>query len=210
MPQPNDPKNGRQYLANGEFRIEKRADGDSEGRMIVGYASLFNTVAEIGGFREQVAPGAFSETIGAGDDVRALIDHDASRVLGRSRADTLRLSEDDKGLRIEIDLPDTQTARDLTVSMKRGDITQMSIGFYTRKEEWDQTDPDHPLRTITQAELFDVSVVTFPAFEETEAQVRSREQRFEQHKKSTNFSNAARRLRMKAHQDLRSRGLRTV
>lgn len=211
MPKP-DIREGLEVHALGEFRVERRGgeNGGDGSSVITGYASVFNTVADIGWFREQVAPGAFADTIAQGDDVRALIDHDQSRILGRSKAGTLRLSEDSKGLKVEIDLPDTQVARDLVVSMERGDVNQMSIGFYSEVEEWDETDPDNPLRTIKKARLFDVSVVTFPAFEQTEAQVRCREQRFDKHRKTTNFSNAARRLRMKANQDARARGMRTA
>ena len=154
-------------------RGEVRADpgGDGEGRKFVGYAALFNTPADIAGvFREQIAPGAFAEAIGR-DDVRALVNHDANMVLGRSTAGTLRLSEDERGLRVEIDVPDTQAARDLGISMERGDISQMSFGFRATREEF--TDEEPPLRTIREAELFDVSVVTYPAYEETEVGLRS-------------------------------------
>lgn len=150
--------------------IEVRA-ADTGGRTIAGYAAIFNSVAEIGSyFREQIAPGAFTKAIKG--DVRALFDHDSSQVLGRSAAGTLRLSEDDKGLAVEIDLPDTQIARDLTASMERGDIDGMSFGFMVTRQEWDETQ-DPPLRTIKEVELREVSVVTFPAYEDTEIALRS-------------------------------------
>jgi HK97 family phage prohead protease len=98
------------------------------GKTIAGYAAVFNDVADIGGsFREIIAPGAFKDTLGG--DVRALVDHDSGRVIGRSTAGTLRLNEDDKGLKVEIDLPDTSDGRDLAVSLTRGDISGMSFGF---------------------------------------------------------------------------------
>lgn len=154
--------------------IEVRKAADAEGRTISGYAAIFNSVTDIGGyFREQIAPGAFANAIAG--DVRALFDHDSSKVLGRTTAGTLRLSEDSKGLAIEIDLPDTQTARDLAVSMERGDISGMSFGFAVTRQEWDETQ-DPPLRTILECELAEVSVVTFPAYEDTEAAVRSLEE----------------------------------
>lgn len=159
-----------EHRVRGEVRAEPMQDG--EGRKLVGYAALFNTPADIAGmFREQIAPGAFSEAIGR-DDVRALVNHDANMVLGRSTASTLRLSEDERGLRVEVDMPDTQMARDLGVSMERGDINQMSFGFIARKQDWDDNE-DPPLRTISEAELFDVSVVTYPAYEETEVGLRT-------------------------------------
>lgn len=151
-----------------ELRVETR---DDKAR-IFGHAALFDEPVEIAGmFRERIARGAFSAAIGR-DDVRALINHEPDLVLGRSTAGTLKLAEDDKGLAVEIDPPDTQAARDLLVSMRRGDITQMSFGFTARRQEWDDTQ-DPPLRTLLEVELFDVSVVTFPAYPQTDAAVRS-------------------------------------
>lgn len=169
--------------------IEWRA----EEKKIVGYAAVFNSPTDIGGmFREQIKPGAFRDAIER-DDVRALIDHDSTLVLGRNKAGTLRLEEDEKGLRIEIDPPDTQYARDLMVSMERGDISQMSFGFIARKQEWDDSD-EPPLRTVEDVELFDVSVVTYPAYPETSAALRSLEAIREQRSAAQNI---ALRLRMK-------------
>jgi len=152
-----------------------RAEGDDNLRRLVGHAAVFNIRTDIGGlFQEQIRPGAFSEAV-RDDDVRALIDHDSSLVLGRNTAGTLQLSEDDRGLRVEISPPDTQIARDLMVSMERGDINQMSFGFSMRGgiEEWDETG-DTPLRTIEKVgRLIDVSVVTFPAFPDAEVGLRS-------------------------------------
>ena len=91
----------------GDLGIEQRADG--AGDKLVGYAAVFNSPSQdLGGFREQIAPGAFSQAIAEGADVRALWNHDNSQVLGRTSAGTLSLAEDDRGLRVEIDLPDTQ------------------------------------------------------------------------------------------------------
>lgn len=151
---------------------EVRAD---DGAMVArGYAALFNSEADIGGyFREVIAPGAFSETL-KNDDIRALIDHDTGRVIGRSSAGTLRLKEDDKGLSVEIDLPDTTDGRDLAVQLERGDISGMSFGFIVRHDEWDETS-DPPTRTIHAVDLREVSAVAFPAYGDTEIALRSLE-----------------------------------
>lgn len=142
-------------------------------RTVAGYAAVFNSIADIGGaFREQIAPGAFAKAIDG--DVRALFDHDTSSVLGRTKAGTLRLNEDSRGLAVEIDLPDTQVGRDLTASMARGDIDGMSFGFRVTKQDWDESG-DVPLRTIRELELLEVSVVTFPAYADTEVALRSLE-----------------------------------
>jgi len=176
---------------------------ESAGKVARGYAALFNTQTDIGGyFREAIAPGAFAETLTKAD-VRALIDHDSGRVIGRSKAGTLRLTEDATGLLAEIDLPDTTDGRDLAVQLERGDISGMSFGFYVTKEEWDETG-DMPVRTILKAELLEVSAVAFPAYPDTTLALRSLEEaRKDQRRK--NFSAAAYRLRAKAHLDLRTR-----
>jgi hypothetical protein len=143
-------------------------------RTVAGYAAVFNSPTDIGGaFREQIAPGAFTKALTG--DVRALFDHDTSMVLGRTKSGTLRLSEDSRGLAVEIDLPDTQLGRDLSASLARGDIDGMSFGFRVTDQEWDETG-NTPLRTIRGVELFEVSVVTFPAYADTEVALRSLEQ----------------------------------
>lgn len=176
---------------------------DAAGKVARGYAALFNAPTDIGGqFREVIAPGAFAETLKAAD-IRALIDHDSGRVIGRTKAGTLRLSEDDTGLLAEIDLPDTSDGRDLAVQLERGDVSGMSFGFFVRKEQWDETG-DMPVRTIIAVDLLEVSAVAFPAYPDTTLALRSLETaRKEQRRK--NFSAAAHRLRAKANLDLRIR-----
>ncbi len=157
----------RTYTAN----IEIRSD-DQGKRRLVGHAAVFNQVAgDERYFLEQVAPGAFSESIGK-DDIRALWNHNPDYVLGRNTAGTLKLSEDEVGLAVEIDPPDTQFARDLMTSISRGDISQMSFGFRVLKQEWDE---EKNLRTLKQVELWDVSPVTYPFYEGTDVALRSRD-----------------------------------
>ena len=160
----------RSFLLD-EIRIEKRDDGT---QTIVGHTAVFNQLSEdLGGFREQIAPGAFKEALS--DDVRALFNHNPDFILGRNVAKTLRLKEDSKGLAIEIDPPDTQVARDLIVSMDRGDITQMSFGFSIRPngQNWAEDDDGTIIRTLTNVRLFDVSPVTYAAYPQTDVAVRS-------------------------------------
>lgn len=138
----------------------------------VGHAAVFNRKANIGGFfTESFDPGAFAKTIGEAD-IRMLINHDANLVLARTRAGTLRLSEDRKGLLTEADMAPTSYGMDLAVSMQRGDVTQMSHMFRAIKETWDESGKI-PHRTVQEAALFDVSAVTFPAYEATDAALRS-------------------------------------
>lgn len=156
-----------------EFRADNNGDG---GMRLSGYAAVFNSEAVIGGlFREVVKPGAFKKTIKDKADVRALFNHDRNIVLGRTKNGTLTLAEDDKGLRIDIDLPDTQQAKDLYRQIERGDIDQMSFGFNVVKDSWTRAsnDSELPLRELRELRLFDVSPVTFPAYATTEIQARS-------------------------------------
>lgn len=140
---------------------------------IAGYAALFDALSEdLGGFVEQIAPGAFARTLRDGD-ARALWNHDANYPLGRVSAGTLRMAEDVLGLSFEIDPPDTSWARDLMVSLQRGDVREMSFGFYVKEDTWEQVG-DQIVRTLRDVDLLDVSPVTFPAYPQTSAQVRAR------------------------------------
>lgn len=180
--------------------VEVRAAAN--GRTIVGYAAVFNSDADIGdAFREVIAPGAFSDAVN--EDVRALISHDSGRVIGRTKAGTLRLRQDDTGLAVEIDLPDTSDGRDLATLIERGDISGMSIGMIVTKQTWDET-VEPPRRTIEAVSLREVSVVAFPAYDDTSIALRSLDE-IRREQRAKNFSAAATRLRLKADLDLRVR-----
>jgi HK97 family phage prohead protease len=179
---------------------EVRAEAGA-GKVAKGYAALFNAPADIGGyFQETIAPGAFADALKG--DVRALIDHDSGRVIGRTAAGTLRLEEDATGLRFEVDLPDTTDGRDLAVQLERGDITGMSIGFAVTHDEWDETG-NMPKRTIHKVELFEISAVAFPAYEDTSIALRTLEAARDERKRH----NVNGYLRRKAETDHRARGL---
>jgi len=154
------------------LKVETRA-GDQP--IITGHAAVFNTIAQGGWFREQVAPGAFSDTIKT-DDVRALWNHDTNIVLGRNRSGTLKLKEDERGLAVEITPPDTQFARDMVESISRGDVSQMSFGFQVKKATWTEDEDEDDLRTIEQVKLWEVSPVTFPFYDATDVSIKSSHQ----------------------------------
>lgn len=151
--------------------VEHRADAN--GKMTVaGYAAMFGEVADIGGwFSEVIARGAFTNTLRTAD-VRAYFDHDTGRVLGRLSASTLRLEEDDKGLRVEIELPDTTDGRDVKTLVERGDVSGMSFRFEAVRQEWDET-VDPPKRTLLEVRLGEVSIVSEPAYDGTSVALRS-------------------------------------
>jgi uncharacterized protein len=151
-------------------------NGDGERNVISGYAAIFNSPTTIGDwFTEVIAPGAFANAIGSATDIRALFNHNWDNVLGRTKSGTLRLSEDERGLKFEVDMPNTTLARDIVESMQRGDINQCSFGFIPVEETWDYS-VEPAIRTINSVELFEVSVVSIPAYEDTEVSVvRSKE-----------------------------------
>lgn len=154
-----------------ELRIER-----SEGKpaKMVGYAARYNSLSkDLGGFRERILPGAFSGTIEKGADVRALVDHDSSKLLGRTSAGTLRLGTDDRGLWFQLDMPDTQYSRDTQALVDRGDIRGMSFGFkvpkggdrFTRENEG-------AIRELTNVDLKEITVTSIPAYNETSLHMR--------------------------------------
>lgn len=152
-----------------EFRKQ-----DTEQPKIIGYGAVFNSLSEnLGGFQEVIMPGAFADTLG--DDVRALMNHDANLILGRTIAGTLKLAEDNIGLLYEIDPPQTSYAKDLLLSIQRGDIDQSSFGFQVLEESWKSPTDDNPLpiRVLHKVRLFDVSPVTFPAYPTTTVSART-------------------------------------
>lgn len=156
---------------------ELRINNLEEKRYIEGHAAVFDSWSEtLGGifpFKEKVRKGAFSQTIKK-DDIRALFNHDPNYVLGRNKAGTLELKEDETGLYVRIIPPDTQAARDLITSIERGDINQMSFGFTVEEEKWDTVD-GVDVRELRRVRLFDVSPVTFPAYPSTDVGVRAME-----------------------------------
>ena len=154
------------------FLGELRVEGDHK-PMITGYAAVFNSKSEdLGGFREYVKPGAFTKTLKE-SDVRALVNHDPNYVLGRTKNGTLKMKEDNLGLHFEVEPPNTGWARDLMTQIKRGDIDQASFGFKTIKDDWRQEDGEN-VRDLQECRLYDVSVVTQPAYSQTSVACRSR------------------------------------
>lgn len=176
----------RRGYALGSTDFQLRAAGDDTAPVFTGHAAVFDTRTAIGnpltwGFYEEVAPGAFTKTLSEGD-ARFLIDHDTSLLVARVTAGDLRLAQDRIGLATEADL-DTELSyvRDLVRNLEKRRITGMSFGFYVVKDEWnveqvetsDGQTADVEVRRITEVRLLEVSAVTFPAYEETDAALRA-------------------------------------
>lgn len=143
-----------------------------DGYHIEGYFAVFNSIYEIfPGATESIAPGAFSQTLG--NDIRALIDHETRLVLGRNKAGTLTLREDSHGLWGDIRInPNDQDAMNLYERVRRGDVDQCSIGFNIVREDFEAREDGSVHWTITEVDLHEVSVVTFPAYEDTSVSAR--------------------------------------
>ena len=157
--------------AASEFQTREE-DGDL---FIEGYFSVFNTNYELWpGATESVAPGAFSKTLSG--DVRALVDHESHLVLGRNKAGTLELQEASRGLwgRIKIN-PSDSDAMNLYERVRRGDVDQCSFGFDILSEDTEFREDGSVHWTIREVKLYEVSVVTFPAYEETSVSARKRD-----------------------------------
>lgn len=195
-----------------ELRI---AESEGGGTVIEGHAAVFDSWSEtLGGifpFKEIVRKGTFNESIGK-DDIRALFNHDPNYVLGRNRAGTLELVEDEIGLRVRITPPDTSWAKDIQTSIRRGDITQMSIGIIVEEDEW-STQDGMDVREIRKVKLFDVSPVTFPAYTATDVGVRAMQEydgyKAEQRSQAEAAERAAESAAKKAKEQARLKNLQT-
>lgn len=142
---------------------------------LIGYASVFDSPSQdLGGFVERVSPGAFKRSLADADALLALYNHDLGQVLGRVGAGTLRLSEDQRGLRYSIDLPDTTLGRDLGEMVRRGDVAGASFGFHVREDSWDH-ESTPAKRTLIDVDLLEVSVTALPAYPDATAAKRSLE-----------------------------------
>lgn len=158
----------------------RAADGESGGAgwTFTGHATVFNTRYAIGdplrwGWWEEFDAGAVDRALDEEQDVRLLVDHDPSKLLARTASKTLDLAKDKRGLAVEAQPADTTVGRDVRTLMERGDLDQMSLAFVTKKDAWEALDDGSELRTILDVDLYDVSVVTFPANPDTDAQVQA-------------------------------------
>jgi HK97 family phage prohead protease len=149
-----------------EIALELREEGDE--MTLTGYAALFNSRSEnLGGFTEVIAPGAFKRSLNSRNDIKLLWNHDTSAVLGSTRAGTLKLVEDERGLRVEASLPNTTHGRDARELVKRGDVTGFSFGFTIPGRGGDEWNAEGTERTLKSVRLHEVSLTPFPAYTAT-------------------------------------------
>jgi uncharacterized protein len=171
-------------LTDSSFEIREQEDG---GKYIEGYAMKWEQLSQPLGwfskFREKFKKGAFRDYLsGSNTDTKFLIGHNISQVLGRKKNNTLELSEDDKGLFFRLTLPDTTAGIDTYKSVKRGDVDKISVGFTPLQQEWDETDEEDVKRTITKANLPEISLTAWPAYEQTSASARSIDEAYKEYR----------------------------
>lgn len=179
-----------------DIPVEIRSDEATGTVTVEGYAAVFGQETDIGGmFREVIRAGAFRNAVNR-DDVVFVANH-AGLPMARTRSGTLKLDEDAKGLRIRAELdPNDPDVKAILPKMKRGDLDKMSFAFIPETQEWDESG-DMPRRTIKRVSLYDVSIVTTPAYDGTEIGLRSLEAH-RKAKRAANFSAARKRMEMKA------------
>lgn len=154
----------------GECRVDLAED-----RKIRGMAIVFNNPSEnLGGFREVIRPQAVDRTFKENIDVRALVDHDTAKIIGRLTAGTLKIQKKRAGLSVEIDPPNTSIARDILESIDRRDVTGMSFAFRVMDDDWTEDENGMPLREVLDMRISEISVVSFPAYADTSVIVAKR------------------------------------
>lgn len=165
--------------------VEVRATEDGK-KKATGYAARFEKLSvKMYNFREKIRSGAFKSSLKE-NNIRALWNHNPDIVLGATGSGTLKLEEDSKGLRFDIDLPDTQAGKDAAISIARGDVDGMSFGFRVRKQEWDETDSENIVRTLVDVDCREISFTAFPAYPDTNVKVRSIKDDYADYKKEGN------------------------
>jgi HK97 family phage prohead protease len=163
------PQTKEPEIRTNSVDFEVRAEGD--GMSFTGYASVFNSPSEdLGGFIEYVAPGAFKRSLQSRNEVKLLWNHDSGEPLASLRGGTMQLVEDNRGLKVTAQLPNTTRGRDIAELLRTKVIDSMSFGFNVIKDSWST---NGQTRTLESVRLFEVSIVSFPAYEATTAQVRS-------------------------------------
>jgi uncharacterized protein len=170
----------RALFAASKMEIRKAENGL---QTLAGYAVKWDqeSLPIFDSFFEKVQRGAFTNSI-KDNNIHALWNHNSDMVLGCTRAKTMTLFEDDVGLGFTIDLPDTTSGRDAGITVSRGDVEGMSFGFNVRKAEWDETNPDHVVRTLMDVDLQEISPTAWPAYIQTEVEARSARDDFADYK----------------------------
>jgi HK97 family phage prohead protease len=189
------PNSEKRFLKAAELRVVSE---EGKPAVLVGKAVVYDSLSEdLGYFRETIKPGAFTESLKTAD-VRALVDHNPTYLLGRNTSGTLRLDDRADALYVEIDLPDASYARDLLVKLDRKDLDGMSFAFQVEDEgdTWFTDEEGKTTRTIVKARIDDVSAVTYPAYTDTTIARRSLDGWKAQHPPAPDWATVLRKLRL--------------
>lgn len=157
------------------FPIEDMEVRSEEGKPTIlrGYAAVFEKLSvPLFGFREKIRKGAFAKSLEK-NNIKALWNHNSDYPLGSTKGGTLKLEEDDKGLRFELELPDNSWGRDAEIAVRRKDVDGVSFGFNVNKDEWDRSNEKEPIRTLVDVNLIEISPTPFPAYPATSVSARS-------------------------------------
>lgn len=165
-------KREQRYIpASVPMEVRTLPDGSNQ---VSGYAIVFNSESlDLGGFTEICAPGMLDRTLTDSPDVLCLRDHKQELLLGRTTANTLKLTIDSKGLAFKLTLPNSPTGEDAAEAIRRGDLTSCSFGFATVQDDWAVTADGKVMRTLLDVNLFEISITSFPAYQATSVDVRS-------------------------------------
>jgi HK97 family phage prohead protease len=172
------------YLDFKDFEV--RADENGR-KTLIGYAARFDSLSErLWGFQEKIAPGAFSRSLGEGKDIGALWNHNSDLPIGSTGSGTLKLEEDDLGLKFELTPIETNAGKDAIIAVETKVVRGVSFGFVTIKDEWDWQDDENAIRTLEEVDLIEISPTMFPAYKATSISARSNEEIFKEAKKHFN------------------------
>lgn len=193
---PKDRKLERRFVASQDITVPEVVEGEAR-PPLRGHALTWSEVAEPWpGLLESFDAGAFAEFLGASPDVFAFYQHDARQLLGRTSSGTLRLTEDNTGLAYELDLPDTTLGRDVRELVERGDLRGVSICFHAEEETFYEQDDGTLRRTIHRASLYEISIVTDPAYRDSSASFRSAQDALAEYRRQEEQRRIRARLRL--------------
>jgi HK97 family phage prohead protease len=192
-----------EYRVNSDKSIEIRVADDGK-KYVEGYAIKWEMLSVPLGywykFREKFRAGAFDEYLNAGNDTKFLVDHDTGKILGRSKKGTLTLRSDPTGLWYSLEIPNTSLGQDAHEDVRTGNKDGISVGFKMLAEEWDESDETNVIRTVIKANLPEISLTAWPAYEQTSASTRSIDDAYKQYRESKtpapDFENQNRRDRL--------------
>lgn len=197
----------KRYMPIEALEVRKSDNGAT---IATGYAVRFEQLSdELGGFREKVRKGSFAKSLSE-RAVKAFWNHNSDYVLGSTENDTLKLWEDETGLRFELELPDTTAGMDAEKLIKRGDVKGVSFGFRTIKDEWEEKDDRSVVRTLIEVKLFEISPTAIPAYPQSDISLRTAQEAYEKYKAEAEAARATQENELKRAETLRDLTIKQI